>query len=80
MIMDLQADLNWIHKELDEVKDIDLIKSIKMILKNRKIASSERIDIKRYNIEIEEAINQVEEGAILSHEKVGENIKQWSKK
>ena len=51
-----------------------------MILKNRKIASSERIDIKRYNIEIEEAINQVEEGAVVSHEKVGENIKQWSKK
>ena len=80
MIMDLQADLKWIHKELEEVKDVDLIKSIKNLLEKRKRTSLERIDVKQYNTEIETSIRQVEEGAVISHEKLGEKIKQWSKK
>ena len=78
--MDLQADLKWIHKELEEVKDVDLIKSIKNLLEKRKRTSLERIDVKQYNTEIETSIRQVEEGAVISHEKLGEKIKQWSKK
>lgn len=80
MIMDLQADLKWIHKELEEVKDVDLIKSIKNLLEKRKKTSLERIDVKQYNTEIETSIRQIEEGAVISHEKLGEKIKQWSKK
>jgi hypothetical protein len=78
--MDLQADLKWIYKELEEVKDVDLIKSIKNLLEKRKRTSLERIDVKQYNTEIETSIRQVEEGAVISHEKLGEKIKKWSKK
>ena len=46
MIMDLQADLKWIYKELEEFKDVDLIKSIKGLIEKRKRTSLERIDIK----------------------------------
>lgn len=80
MIMDLQADLKWIYKELEEVKDVDLIKSIKNLLEKSKRTSLERIDIKQYNTEIETSIRQVEEGAVISHENFGEKIKQWSKR
>lgn len=78
--MDLQADLKWIYKELEEVKDVDLIKSIKNLLEKSKRTSLERIDIKQYNTEIETSIRQVEEGAVISHENFGEKIKQWSKR
>tara|TARA_R110002051_G_scaffold27094_1_gene65514 strand:+ start:206 stop:442 length:237 start_codon:yes stop_codon:yes gene_type:complete len=78
--MDLQADLKWIYKELEEVKDVDLIKTIKNLLEKRKRTSLERIDVKQYNTEIEASINQVKEGAVISHEKLGEKLKQWSKK
>lgn len=36
VIIDLQADLKWIHQELDNVKDPNLLKAIKNILKDRK--------------------------------------------
>ncbi|WP_026776146.1 hypothetical protein [Polaribacter sp. Hel_I_88] len=78
--MDLQADLKWIHKELEEVKDVDLIKSIKDLLEKRKKTSLDRIDVKQYNTEIETSLRQVEEGAVISHENLGEKLKQWSKK
>jgi Asp-tRNA(Asn)/Glu-tRNA(Gln) amidotransferase C subunit len=40
--MDLQAELKWIHQELDEVKDETLLEAIKNILKYRKkVAQSE---------------------------------------
>ncbi len=34
--MDIQSELNWIHKELDEVKDPTLIEAFKNMLKYRK--------------------------------------------
>ena len=34
--MDLQAELKWIHQELDTVKDETLLEAIKNILKYRK--------------------------------------------
>ena len=31
--MDLQADINWIHQEIDKVQDPDLLQTIKGILR-----------------------------------------------
>ena len=40
--MDLEADLKWIHQELDNVKDPTFIEAIKNMLKYRKKVSNER--------------------------------------
>ncbi len=77
--MDLQADLKWIHEELDNVKDPTLLEAIKNILKYRKKVSSERISIEQYNKEIDESIAEIERGEFYTHEEVKEHIKQWGK-
>jgi len=77
--MDLQAELKWIHKELDNVKDPTLIEIFKNMLKYRKKVSSERISIEQYNKEIDTSIAQIESGKTYTHQQMGERIKQWGK-
>lgn len=77
--MDLQADLEWIHKELDKVKDPVFIEAIKNMLKYNKKVSSERISIEQYNLEIDASIAQIESGKTYTHQQMGERIKQWGK-
>jgi predicted transcriptional regulator len=78
--MDLQAELKWIHQELDEVKDETLLEAIKNILKYRKkVAQPERISIEQYNKEIDESIAQIEKGEFYTHQEVKERMKQWGR-
>lgn len=77
--MNLQADLKWIHQELDSVKDPTFIEAIKNMLKYRKKVSSERISIEQYNIEIDASIAQIESKKTYTHQQMGERIKQWGK-
>ncbi|MCX2679455.1 hypothetical protein OOZ15_05820 [Galbibacter sp. EGI 63066] len=77
--MDLQADLKWIHQELDKVKDPTLIKVFKNMLKYREKVSSDRISIEQYNNEIDASIKQIESGKVYTHKEMGERIKQWTK-
>ncbi len=79
IVMDLQADLKWIQKELQTVKDPTLLEAIKNILKYRRKVSSERISIEQYNKEIDESIAQIERGETYTHEEMGERIKKWGK-
>ena len=57
--MDVEADLKWIHDDLDQVKDIDFIEAIKNMLKYRKKVSTELISIEQYNKEIDEAEREI---------------------
>jgi predicted transcriptional regulator len=76
--MDLQADIKWIHKELDEVKDATLLQAIKNILKYRtKNIQPERISIKQYNKEIDEAEARVENGEFYTQEEVEKMMEKW---
>lgn len=77
--MDLQAELKWIHKELDNVKDPTLIEVFKNMLKYRKKVSLGRISIEQYNKEIEASIEQIENGKTFTHQQMGKRIKQWEK-
>ncbi len=77
--MDLQAELKWIHRELDNVKDPTLIEVFKNMLKYRKKVSSERISVEQYNKEIDASIEEIESGKIYTHQQIGERIKQWGK-
>lgn len=77
--MGLQADLKWIHQELDNVKDPTFIEAIKNMLKYRKKVSTDRISIEQYNAEIDASIAQIERGETYTHQEIGERIKQWAK-
>jgi len=78
--MDLQADLNWIQKELLTVKDPTLIEVFKNMLKyRRKVIQSERISLEQYNKEMESSIAQIETGECYTSQEMGERIKQWAK-
>ncbi len=80
IVMDLQADLKWIYKELENVKDPTLLAAIKNILKYRKKVSSERISLEQYNKELEASEKEIEQGNFYTHEEVRERIKQWGRK
>lgn len=77
--MDLNAELKWIHQELDKVKDPTFIEAIKNMLKYRKKVSTERISIEQYNKEIDASIAEIESGKTYSHKEMEERIKQWAK-
>ncbi len=78
-VMNLRADLEWIHQELDKVKDPTFIEAIKNMLKYNKKVSSQRISKEQYNEEINASIAQINEGKTYTHQEVGERIKQWAK-
>ena len=78
IVMNLQADIKWIHKELDEVKDATLLQAIKNILKYRtKETQSERISIEQYNKEVDEAIARVENGEFYTQEEAEKIMDKW---
>ncbi len=77
--MDLQADLKWIHKELDNVTDPTFIEAIKNMLKYNKKVSSERISIEQYNKEIDEAERDMENGNYHTQKEVEKMAKEWGR-
>lgn len=76
--MDLQADIKWIHKELDKVNDPTLIEAIKNILQFRKNNTAERISLEQYNEELDFSLAQIEEGKTYTQEEMVERIKKWA--
>jgi hypothetical protein len=78
--MDLQAEIKWIHQELDTVKDPVFIEAIKNMLKYRKKVSSERISIEQYNKELETSEKEIELGDFYTHDQVRERASQWGRK
>ncbi|WP_299223981.1 hypothetical protein [uncultured Aquimarina sp.] len=80
-VMDLQADIKWILKELKDVKDPTFIEAIKNMLKYRKkVSTTERISIEQYNKELDESIADIEAGRVHSHEEVKAMMQQWGRK
>lgn len=78
-VMDLQADIKWILKELKDVKDPTFIEAIKNMLKYRKKVSN-RISIEQYNKELDESIADIGTGNYHTHDEVKAMIQQWGKK
>lgn len=73
--MDLQTDLAWIQKELQEVKDLNFIAAIKSMLEYRKEAllSSQATETALIN----EAEIDIKEGRIYSIEEAHKVIDDW---
>lgn len=75
--MDLQADLKWIHQELDNVTDKTLLEAIKNILKYRKKVSSNRDSIEEYNADLDQGIKEIENGEFYTQEEARKIASQW---
>jgi hypothetical protein len=76
--MNLQAEIKWIQKELQMVKDPTFIEAIKnMLLYRKKVSESGRISIEQYNKEIDEAIQRVEQGEFYTQKEVDKIINKW---
>ena len=71
--MDIQADIKWIQKELNNVKDPDLIEVFKRLLQFGKRA--ELVTLEEYNQEIKEAEKRIEQGYFLTQEQVEKRLK-----
>ena len=76
--MDIQADLNWIHQEIDKVKDPSFIEKLKVLLqpnKDKLIISDEN-----YDFEIEKALENIKNGSFYSEIEAKEISKKWGRK
>lgn len=76
--MDLEADLKWIHDELDTIKDPTFLEAIKSMLKYRNKVATERASLAQYNEEINASIDQIKAGKTFSQQEMKDRIKQWS--
>ncbi len=80
--MSLQADINWIQSELNFVKDPELIRAFKSLLKYRK----NKVEAQDWWLntdekdkeDIEEGLNQLDKGDFISHDEVMKNPRKWS--
>lgn len=78
-VMDLQADIKWIKKELNQVSDPNLIEAFKNLLKYRKtkVENYPPMTIEQYNKDLEEAEARIEKGEFYTHEEVEKIARQW---
>lgn len=75
--MDIQAERNWIHQEIDKVKDTAFLEKIKTLLKSRNESVQ---SVEEYNYDIESALNNIAKGNFVSEEEAKIISKKWNRK
>lgn len=75
MIMNIQADIEWIYKELNNLKDPELILAFKRLLQIRK--KNQAMIIEDYNREIAQAEKDIKEGRLITIDEVKKNRLKW---
>ena len=70
--MNLQADINWIMKELQQVNDPHLIEAFKQLLIHCKSKNQ-----KEFDAAFERALADKETGRVLSHDEVRSKYAKW---
>lgn len=76
--MDIQAEINWIHQEIDKVKDPSFVEKLKHLLLS--INSTSETTNADYNIDIEKALESIKNGAFYSEKEAREISKKWGRK
>jgi hypothetical protein len=76
--MDIQAEINWIHQEIDKVKDPTIIEKMKHLL--RSINSTSEDTVIEYNFDIDNALESIKDGRFYSEEEAKEISKKWGRK
>ena len=76
--MDIQAEINWIHQEIDNVKDPSFIEKMKHLLQS--INSTSEDTAIEYNLDIDNALESIKDGRFYSEEEAKEISKKWGRK
>jgi hypothetical protein len=76
--MDIQAELNWIHQEIDKINDPTFLEKLKTVLKSRQKSSIETVE--EYNYDIESALDNIAKGNFLAEEEARSISKKWNRK
>lgn len=76
--MDIQAELNWIHQEIDKVNDPTFLEKLKTLLKSRQTSSIETVE--KYNYDIESALDNIAKGNFVAEEEARSISKKWNRK
>ena len=76
--MDIQAEINWIHQEIDKVKDPSFVEKLKRLLLS--INSTPETSSVDYNIDLEKALNSINNGHFHSENEAREISKKWGRK
>ena len=76
--MDIQAEINWIHQEIDKVKDPSFVEKLKHLLQsiNNTAVDSDA----SYNLDIENALDNIKKGNFYAEEEAKEIAKKWGRK
>ena len=77
--MDIRADINWIHQEIDKVKDPNFIEKIKRLLETIN-TSKETTTAAEYNADIDAALKSINDGAYYTQEDAKNLAKKWGRK
>lgn len=76
--MDIQAELNWIHQEIDKVNDPTFLEKLKALLKSRQQPSIDTVE--EYNADIESALDNIAKGNFVAEEEARSISKKWNRK
>ena len=76
--MDIQAEINWIHQEIDKVKDPSFVEKLKHLLQsiNNSIVDPDAA----YNLDIENALENIKKGNFHTEDQAKEIAKKWGRK
>ncbi|SEO85923.1 hypothetical protein SAMN05444671_1208 [Flavobacterium sp. CF108] len=70
--MDIEKDLQWIHQEIDKIKNPNTIKKIKNLLESINYSMIRSSD--SYNLDIENSLRSIKEGNIYTENQAKEII------
>ncbi len=73
--MDIQAELSWIHQEIDNVKDVSFIEKLKHLLQNFGKTDTD-VD---YNLDIDKAVENIAKGNYYSEKEAKTIAKKWNR-
>lgn len=76
--MDIQAEINWIHQEIDKVKDPSFVEKLKHLLQS--INNSAIDSDAAYNVDIENALENINKGNFYTEDQAKEIAKKWGRK
>ncbi|MBS7253113.1 hypothetical protein [Flavobacterium branchiicola] len=76
--MDIQAEINWIHQEIDKVKDPSFVEKLKHLLQS---VNNTSVDSDAaYNLDIENALENIKKGNFYTEEEAKDIAKKWGRK
>ncbi|HSD05781.1 hypothetical protein [Flavobacterium sp.] len=76
--MDIQAEIKWIHQEIDKVKDPTFIEKMKHLLQS--INNPSKTTTAEYNVDIEKALESIQNGDFYSEDEAKAISKKWGRK